>query len=287
MSDIELQKLKRRWQADPSEVQALEDYARGLRRSGLKPHYAMIACIESNLEALQAVLADIDQKGIRDILCLGGMVGTGPNPKEVIDLVRERCCICLYGWKDGIVLSGGWNSNLARVGDWIRDVLQPSFFSGSRTRARWDFFNNRPLQYEEDGALFVHGSTRGPDDHCLISDVVLGATPRYEEIFGAFGLLLFNAQTHQQCIINSNYDALTPKDIHNYYEIKADGPKLIINVGSVGQPRDRDPRAGYVERIGPHVFFHRVDYDFEKTIAKIDANKFLDGRYGERLRMGI
>lgn len=98
---------------------------------------------------------------------------------------------------------------------------------------------------------------------------------------------MFNAQTHQPGIITSHYETFLPKDLDHYYEMKRGDPKLIINVGSVGQPRDRDNRAGYVERIGPHIFFHRIAYDFEKTIAKMkDKNRF-DEASRERLRLGI
>lgn len=137
MNEAELHALKRRWQENPDNTQMLEEFAGALRKAGGKPHYALIACIESNLEALETVLGDIDMKGIPDILCLGGMVGSGPNPVEVIDLVRERCRICLFGWKDGVVRQkGNWNRRLVEQGRRIKDQIRPGFFSGSQHRAR-------------------------------------------------------------------------------------------------------------------------------------------------------
>ncbi|MDF1666327.1 MAG: metallophosphoesterase [Planctomycetota bacterium] len=292
MSDSELQRLKRRWQADPGDAQLRDDFARALRRSGLQPHYALIACIESNLEALTAVLEDIDKKGISDILCLGGVVGSGPNPVEVIDLVRKRCRVCLVGLKDRLLLTEDhWFRRIAVLGKWVRGLLEPSLFSGAKRRARWKFLNDRPIQHEEEGVLFVHGSPRGPDEQISARDVTTGngegLSPKLEAVFGLVESLLFNALTHIQGVTTSDNEHFSGAELNYHYEIRPNGPKLIINVGSVGQPRDNDTRAGYVERIGPHIFFHRVPYDLEKTIAKIKANKHIDGALGECLREGI
>lgn len=316
MNNRKLSVLKRRWQADPGESQLLEDYARALRRSGLQPHYALIACIESNLEALQAVLADIDRKGIPDILCLGGMIGSGPNPVEVIDLVMKRCRICLDGWSDKLIMNMNFPNPLATVGEWLRDRLEPGFLSRPRRRLRWEFLNNRPIQYSEDGTLFAHGSPLAVWDEIRPKSAWIGyedgQLPRLEEFFDLFETVLFTANTHiqgvlmsryekhvfqgvipefpdwgMQTLISAHYEHFTGAELNFHYEIKAKDPKLIINAGSVGQPQDKDNRAGYIERIGPHIFFHRIDYDFEKTIAKINLNKHIHERYGERLRLGI
>ncbi|MDF1666325.1 MAG: metallophosphoesterase family protein [Planctomycetota bacterium] len=287
MSDAEIQRLKRRWQADPENASLREDYARALRRSGLKPHYALIACIESNLEALNAVLEDIDKKGIPDILCLGGIIGSGPNPSQVVALVMERCRICIYGQTDSLLEPlPSWHGQRARLGKWIQTQIKPIFILGSSHGVHWNYIKERPLQYEEDGTLFVHGSPRKPNDPLLLTDVVLGGTPKLEEVFDAFETVAFNSQTHIPGVITSKYEAMSPRDIRGYYEMKSGDPKLVINVGSVGQPRDKDNRAGYVERIGPHIFFHRIAYDFERTIFKIKVNNHIDMLSGERLRYG-
>lgn len=79
----------------------------------------------------------------------------------------------------------------------------------------------------------------------------------------------------------------TPGDLDSRFRYQTSHKKLIVNVGSVGQPRDKDPRACYVEVRGPELLWHRVEYDVDQTIAKIKANERIPDKLGDRLRLGI
>jgi predicted phosphodiesterase len=94
--------------------------------------YAIISDIHSNIEALTEVLKDIDTAGIKDILCLGDVVGYGPNPLECTDTIMQRCKITLKGNHDEALVHGAYAFNMRaqKAIDWTRDQLKPGFFSG-------------------------------------------------------------------------------------------------------------------------------------------------------------
>ena len=101
--------------------------------------YAIVSDIHSNIEALSVVLDDIEKLGITDILCLGDVVGYGPNPLECVDLIMERCKVTLKGNHDEALVHGAYAFNLRaqKAIEWTRDQLKPGFFSGSAVRRRW------------------------------------------------------------------------------------------------------------------------------------------------------
>ncbi len=245
---------------------------------------ALISDIHGNLEALEAVLSDIRGRGITEIYCLGDVVGYGPNPAECIDLVMGLD-MCLLGNHDQAALFDpvGFNAAAERSIFWTRSVLERS--SGARAERRWDFLGelNRRHRDEETRTLYVHGSARNPLNEYVFPDDIYNQV-KMEKIFALIEKNCFQGHTHIPGVFTDTLNFLEPEQIGFKYRLGAG--KVMINVGSVGQPRNNDPRSSYVTVSGDTVEFHRVPYDVEKTIAKIYAIPELDNFLGDRLRDG-
>src|SRR5262249_30870048 len=124
---------------------------------------AIISDIHSNLEALQAVLADIAGQGVTDIICLGDVVGYGPNPRECVDLVMN-CKVVLLGNHDQRAMFDpeGFNASAERAIFWTRSQLEAPGDNRVAREKRWEFLAERPRSFRENGLLYVHGSARNP-----------------------------------------------------------------------------------------------------------------------------
>jgi len=250
---------------------------------------AIISDIHSNLEALQAVLAEIDNlatEGHQDdsdsleILCLGDVVGYGPDPEEVIDLVEARCRFTLSGNHDYAVVTSPryFNALAEEAVNYTRRVLKPGSLGlgrlgrlggQGRKQARWEFLERLPTRIEEGDFLYVHGSPRDErNEYILESDVIFGGHAKIREIFEMTPWLLFVGHTHVPGIIGPDFGFWRPEENGAVFEIPSQG-KFIINVGSVGQPRDGDNRACYVLADKERITYRRVAYDVGRTIEKM------------------
>ena len=245
---------------------------------------ALISDIHSNIEALEAVLADIRSQGIGEVFCLGDLVGYGPNPCECIDLVM-RCKVCLLGNHDQGALFDpeGFNTGAERAIFWTRRQLENGEGSPGQRHLRWDFLGELPRTHQVDDLLFVHGSARNPLNEYVFPEDIYNRR-KLEKIFALIGKYSFQGHTHVPGVFTEDFNFLSPEEIN--YEYRLGAQKAMINVGSVGQPRDGDPRSCYVVLEDGLVRFRRVDYDRDKTIAKIYQIADLDNFLGDRLRDG-
>jgi len=136
--------------------------------------HAVISDIHANLEALEAVLADIDSKGIAKIVCLGDVVGYGPDPAACLGLVATRTEPCLCGNHDYAVLYGArdFNPVAEDVVVYHQELLVPRAGSAEDGIRRWEFLRGLIARYEDEDCLYVHGSPRNPiHEYILESDV--------------------------------------------------------------------------------------------------------------------
>ena len=124
---------------------------------------AIISDIHGNLEALQSVLADITSLGIQRIVCLGDVVGYGPNPRECLDLAMQFD-VCILGNHDDASLFSpdGFSSGAERAIFWTRNQLENAPDDPQAVRRRLEFLMRRPLLVREETMMFVHGSPRQP-----------------------------------------------------------------------------------------------------------------------------
>lgn len=249
----------------------------------------LISDIHGNMAALKAVLADMESKGAEKVLCLGDVVGYGPFPGECLDLV-ERCGAVLMGNHEEALLQGAENFNprAKRAIDWTREHLQSSGDDMVRTR-RQAILRNLQLTAQEGPYLFAHASPRQPTrEYVMPRDAKAG--DKMADIFTHIGHVCFVGHTHLPGVFLEDQTFIPPGMLWGGAYFVSDGEKALVNIGSVGQPRDGDPRACYVlldtEPSAPRVVYRRVSYDVEATARAIEDNPNLDNFLAERLRHG-
>jgi diadenosine tetraphosphatase ApaH/serine/threonine PP2A family protein phosphatase len=247
---------------------------------------AIISDIHANYEALQAVLEDIRRQDISSIYCLGDIIGYGPNPCECIDEAM-KFDVCLLGNHDQAALFDpeGFSSGAERAIHWTRDVLESASNDPQVLRTRWEFLCELPRNRREDGLLFVHGSARNPLNEYVFPEDIYNRR-KLNRIFAMFQGHCFQGHTHVPGVFTPAPAFLHPNEIGEDGFRLEPTEKTMINVGSVGQPRDGDPRACYVVLDENLVTFRRVVYPVAKTAEKIHAIADLDSFLGDRLMEG-
>jgi diadenosine tetraphosphatase ApaH/serine/threonine PP2A family protein phosphatase len=246
---------------------------------------AIISDIHSNLEALTAVFAEIDRRGISDVVCLGDVVGYGANPVECLDMVLSRCRACLMGNHDFAVFYEPFNFNVGaeQASFWTRQCFENDP-DPIRRAARWKYLANLPVRIKNQDFMAVHASPRRPVNEYIFPDDIYTNPGKFVSIFERVEKLCFVGHTHVPGVFLEGPDFYSPDELDGRFELSDE--KAIINAGSVGQPRDRDPRSSFVVVGDQYVEFVRVAYDLETTIRKIEAVAALDNFLGTRLRDG-
>lgn len=254
---------------------------------------AIISDIHSNTVALTAVLADIAERGIERVICLGDVVGYGPEPAACLDLVRKNAEVSLMGNHDFAVLYEPKQFNLAAESAvyWTRAVLEQEPDEQKRN-ARWDFLGSLTVKHTLDGEylgvgeiVLVHGSPRRPVNEYVFPDDVYNNPNKVHGLFDRFDHLCFVGHTHVPGVFLNTPDFYSPDELEGVFEVDP-ARKAMINVGSVGQPRDRDTRAGYVVVDDGKVHFVRVPYAVEEVVEKVQTIDELDNYVGVRLTEG-
>jgi len=248
--------------------------------------FAIISDLHSNIEALGAVLARLDREGIERIVCLGDVVGYGPDPEHCIDLVMQRCQLTLMGNHDEALLRGAHDFNpVARqVIEYNRRMLKPTLLAGSARRSRWKFIEGLPVSHREGETLMVHGSPRDPVHEYIMKTDVIFVPDKIRDVFRHFEGLCFVGHTHFPGVFTEDLRFRDPSQLDYHYEWS--GEKAIVNVGSVGQPRDGDPRASCVIVEDRLVRFLRTDYDIATCQRKIYDNPNIPDLCAARLEIG-
>lgn len=246
---------------------------------------ALISDIHANLEALTAVMADIRSQNISDIYCLGDIVGYGPNPCECLDLVIKHSQVTILGNHDQATLfdPDGFNPVALQAVYWTREQLETGSGTPAQLNRRWDFLGELPRTHSDGDFLFVHGSPREPTNEYVFPEDVYNQR-KMDALFSRVDKYCFQGHTHIPGVFTVDREFLTPEDIDYRYRL-GDEP-VMVNVGSVGQPRDNDPRCCYVVIEDSVLNYRRVDYDVDKTAQKIYDIPDLDNMLGDRLRSG-
>jgi predicted phosphodiesterase len=250
--------------------------------------FAIISDIHGNLEALHKVFSEIDHAGISRVICLGDIVGYGADFETCVDMVMARCEKVLCGNHDEAVIQGPMDFNpVARdVINYTRSVMKPSLISSGRKRQRWNFLRGLEKEFKMGIFSFVHGSPRDPVKEYVMRTDVVFAPEKLRDIFQRIDGVCFIGHTHQPGVIveEANFHFYEPPKIDYKYEIRE--KKAIINIGSVGQPRDGDSRASFVIVDGRTVHFKRLTYDYEATMRKIESNPGIHNNCAARLALG-
>ncbi len=255
---------------------------------------AVISDIHGNASALREVLADIDRRGITRIVCLGDIVGYGPDPLECVDLVRTRCEWALMGNHDFGVLyePTNFNPGAESAAFWTREQFDKEPDEKLRTD-RYEFLGRLKVRYVDQPPdlgfpmLAVHGSPRRPINEYIFPDDAQNAPDKMEAIFDRVNRLCIVGHTHVPGVFTDEPDFYPPDELGADFKYTyQDTEKAVVNVGSVGQPRDHDPRASYAIIHPDGVEFTRVKYDIDYTAKKIKSIPQLNDWLGDRLYEG-
>ena len=234
--------------------------------------------IHGNRQAFAAVLEAVELTSCEEMWCLGDLVGYGADPDACVELARAHCAVCLAGNHDlgvtGELPLSDFSAGARVAAEWTRATIAPESMEFLRSL--------RPLSEDEAVGLY-HASPRDP-----IWEYVL--SPLQAE-------LCFDVQSGRVCLIGHSHVALSfarPEGATATGETRGDAEELdistgewLLNPGSVGQPRDGDPRAAWLELDLAEwtAAYHRVDYDIAGAAAAIRSAR-LPESLAERLQYG-
>jgi len=240
--------------------------------------FALISDVHGNLEALEAVLRDIEKQGVEKIHFLGDAVGYGCNPNQCVKLIQKHCEIKLLGNHDYAVMGLEQSDNFNKIAkvsmDWtVKKIKNKSIEILADFEMRSTF-----LDY-----CLVHASPDEPESWTYILDIEC-AGDNFDKFPQSVCLV---GHTHvPDCFILTDDGTIVQKESESIK--RTEGNKYIINIGSVGQPRDNDPRACYliVDTDSDSMYYRRVEYDIGKTQEKMKKAKLPEFLI-ERLAIGV
>lgn len=220
---------------------------------------AILADIHGNLAAFQAVLEDVAERDpVDSIWCLGDIVGYGPQPHECIQLLRQHAHLCVAGNHDwaaiGNIDTSYFNADAAAACRWTAEHLTPDDS---------DYLRRLPLTLRQSDFTLVHGSPREPIWEYIIS--TSSAQENFPHFDTSFCLI---GHSHAPLVFELDRDGLCQlRQLPDTLSLKAEEKRFIINCGSVGQPRDGDPRASYaiLDTEDAVIRHFRVNYDISAT----------------------
>ncbi|HEV2591836.1 MAG TPA: metallophosphoesterase family protein [Gaiellaceae bacterium] len=239
---------------------------------------AVLSDIHANLHALEAVLADIDSEAPDEVWCLGDVVGYGPQPNECCALIRERVGTVLCGNHDLAVIGtldlAEFSGDAARAARWTRDVL-------SEENRAW-LATLEPMATRERAELF-HASPRDP-----VWDYVLSEQVALQSLRITQAPIVLVGHSHVALALSTSGSDIAGGVAPGGTEVETAGRRWLFNPGSVGQPRDGDPKAAWllVDFVDNRAAFRRVPYDIDATQSEIGAAGLPDGLAG-RLAHGL
>ena len=242
---------------------------------------ALFSDVHGNLPAFEAVLADIEKEGVDARWCLGDLVGYGAQPNECVALAKESCDLCLIGNHD-LVVTGKlsieeFSMNAAIAATWTKEHIGQDAL---------DYLTKLEPADESHAIGLYHASPRDP-----VWEYVLSAL---------LAELCLDTQRQRVALIGHSHVALSfvrPEGDVATGQARRDGDDLdvgpgsgewLLNPGSVGQPRDGDPRAAYavIDTDAGTVTFYRASYRVDETQRRIRA-RGLPEMFADRLAFGV
>jgi diadenosine tetraphosphatase ApaH/serine/threonine PP2A family protein phosphatase len=240
---------------------------------------AVLSDVHSNLHALEAVLAEVDEGAFDEIWCLGDVVGYGPRPNDCAAQIQERSAICLAGNHDLVVLGKipivAFAGEAAAAATWTRGVLED---------AAREFLRSLEPRAVADEAELFHGSPIDP-----VWDYVLDEGTAERSFDATSAPLVLVGHSHVALELTDDGTGLLGHGIAPAgTTLELDGPRRLLNPGSVGQPRDGDPRAAWLEidKAAGRATFRRTEYPVERTQAEM-RERGLPELLAERLAHGV
>ena len=222
---------------------------------------AVISDVHGNLHALEATLSAIDEESPDEIWCLGDLVGYGPRPNECCELVRERASVCLAGNHDLAVIGtldlDEFSDEAASAAAWSRTVLDDAARS---------YLEPLEPSGRAAGVALYHGSARDPIWEYILSDEAAFAT-----LARTGEQIVLVGHSHIALQVSLRGETLDGGVAPGGTLLPLADARWLLNPGSVGQPRDGDPRAAFLvlDFEGHWARFARVEYDVARTQAEM------------------
>jgi len=239
---------------------------------------AVVSDIHSNLHALEAVLATIEAEAPDELWCLGDLVGYGPRPNECCATIAERADVCLAGNHDlavrGTIDLEEFHGEAGLAATWTREVLEP----------QWkELLDRLEPEGSAHGVSLYHGSARDP-----VWEYVLGDEAALATLELAGSPLVLVGHSHVALQVVQSGDEVAGGVAPDGRELELGGVRALLNPGSVGQPRDGDPRAAYLllDLDAQRASFRRVEYDVEQTQREM-REAGLPEMLASRLQLGL
>lgn len=248
--------------------------------------YAILSDIHGNVGALHAVLEDIESEGIDTIYCLGDIIGYGPEPRECLQIAMDEFVFSLKGnHEHGILFEPiGFNETAAISAEWTREQLNDPERDRDQNHSFWNFLGDLPAEKKQDDIHYVHASPVDPTGQYVLPADIRN-TRKMRDIFDRIEQTCFGGHTHIPGVFEKGRDEfLRPDMLEGSYDMNR--AKALINVGSVGQPRDGNTDACYVIISDEEVQYRRVSYPVRETAEKIWRHKGLPNVLAKRLLSG-
>lgn len=243
---------------------------------------AILSDIEGNLEALEAVLESAHAHGVDRIICLGDIVGYGPNPVECAEILKASDIYISSEWDLAAAsdVDPEWHPVMLRKLAWVRKQFKPY-------PELLKFLRSGKQLHANENKTYFHGTPQSRMDFIFPEDIYIpGKLDRILEQTKSFS---FCGNSHVPGLFRKkpDWDFQAPEDFSDrWINLGEESKPCLCNVGSVGQPRDGDRRACYALNDGERLRFMRVEYDAEKTRQKIRDNPDQDDLDGDRLNWG-
>ena len=272
---------------------------------------AIISDLHGNIQAVRTAVRDALARGARRFICLGDVVGYGARPCESLSIVMQLCSetkasvpdcmleegegpielepgLCLQGNHEHALLNSAedFNPKARSAIEWTKDALNAET-DREKKFAYWDYLDGIESRRTDDVALFAHGSPRDPVREYLLPRDIRDASKMAANFEAMDRNVCFVGHSHVPAIYYEGGRIFQPQGVDGPYGLGVSAEnKAIVNVGSVGQPRDGDNRLSYVMFDGTTVTFIRLEYDHEQASAQIRAIPQLPDFLATRLAEG-
>jgi diadenosine tetraphosphatase ApaH/serine/threonine PP2A family protein phosphatase len=270
------------------------------------PLTAILSDLHANQPALETALDDARARGAERYVCLGDVIGYGAKPRECLDWVMRLCVgapsdpnarraakplapgLCLLGNHEYALLhtAEDFNPKARAAIDWTREELS----RGSDRDANysyWEFLDALSPSRSDERVMFAHGSPRDPVREYMLPRDIHDEAKMAANFERMDRDVCFVGHSHVPAIYYQDGRMFRPRGTEGPYALGArPDVRVIVNVGSVGQPRDGDPRLSYVLFDGDNVSFVRLEYDHAAAAAAIRAIPALPEFLAERLALG-
>ncbi len=244
---------------------------------------AIISDIHGNIDALEVALEEIAERGIekQDTYCLGDVIGYGAAPNECVQHARGLAW-CLQGNHEAALLHGAarFHPRARSAIEWTMNQLS---FEDKLWITDWETI---VAKEEHTGFTFVHASPRNHTE-----EYILPQRAAHEEwirpLYDMFEKVCFVGHTHIPGVFRENFTYQHPDQFGGILDLSQEEGKTIINVGSIGQPRDQIPDGCYLLLDGEQLTWRRFKYDIEKAAQRVYDSEELDDQLGDRLKLGL